>query len=70
MLGAAKVMDGMSVMTGKTFFYGYDKYKEIMAPGWVSSPKKAQEDFGFSAKTEFLTGLQTTLDWYHQQGWM
>jgi nucleoside-diphosphate-sugar epimerase len=68
--GAAYGLSGVSALTGKSFPLNPDKLGELFAPAWTCSPDRAREVFGFEAMTPFADGIQATMKWYSEQGWL
>jgi GDP-L-fucose synthase len=51
-------------LTGFTGEVIWDSSKPDGQPRRCLDTSRAQKEFGFRAKTDFLTGLRTTIDWY------
>ena len=49
---------------------GKDKLKELMQSNWTCNSQLAKTQLGWSAHTDWKTGVTKTLQWYQQQGWM
>lgn len=47
-----------------------EKLKEILAPGWVSSPTKAKQLLGWNPQTSIKDLIQETYQWYIDSGWL
>jgi len=43
---------------------------ELHAEGFVCAVDRASERIGFTAETPLAAGLESTLEWYRQQGWL
>lgn len=43
---------------------------ELQAEGWVCAVDRAREVIGFTAETPLAEGLERTLRWYRQEGWV
>lgn len=47
-----------------------DKLNEVMAPGWVASSAKLQQLNPGACATSLEVGLEPTVQWYRQRGWL
>jgi nucleoside-diphosphate-sugar epimerase len=47
-----------------------EKYAELAAPGWVCRVDKLREVLGLECRTSLEEGLDRTLSWYRQEGWL
>ena len=47
-----------------------DKVNEILKPHWICSPKKIMDELGFQSHISLEDGLQSTYEWYKQEGWL
>ena len=43
---------------------------ELSAPGFVCSVEHARDVLGFTAQTEFAEGMDRTVRWYRENGWL
>ena len=46
------------------------RISELQAEGWVCAVDRARDVIGFTAETPLPEGLERTLRWYRQQGWV
>jgi nucleoside-diphosphate-sugar epimerase len=56
--------------TGKPGILGLDRRRELMAPGWVCSCRRLQQQLGMTCPTDLSEGLRRTLAWYRASGWI
>lgn len=47
-----------------------EKLNEIAGVSWWCDASKAQEELRFTPKYDLLSGMQETVDWYRQKGWV
>lgn len=57
-------------MTGKAGFVTREKVAQATQRRWVCDPRRAEAELGFRASTSVETGLQRTLAWYKEAGWL
>ena len=57
-------------VTGRAPMLTRWKVREMQQPHWVCSPDKARRDLEFQAKIPIDLGLETTLTWYRENGWL
>ena len=57
-------------VTGRAPMLTRWKVREMQQPHWVCSPDKARRDLEFQAKMPIDLGLETTLTWYRENGWL
>jgi dihydroflavonol-4-reductase len=67
---AALVWEGAAAITNKPSTFNRDKLKAIMQTNWFADTKKAEQLLSFLPKYSLRSGLQETLDWYIDQGWL
>jgi dihydroflavonol-4-reductase len=70
MTGAAGVCTLVGKLSGKALPFSLDKMKEIAAPAWTCSNRKAKKDLGFVPNWPLDRGLRMTAEWYRQNGWL
>jgi len=59
-----------AAMNGKIATVNREKARELRAPGWVCSIKKAEEKLGFKPEYDAKKGIEVTARWYKQNGWL
>lgn len=57
-------------LRGRPGIFSSQKVLEMLAPGWVASPDKAQRLLHWTAATSLDEALQETVAWYRQHGWL
>lgn len=57
-------------VTQKANVLNAQKYAELSAPGWVCDVRKLPSRLGQSCPTTLSAGLEKTLSWYRNQGWL
>jgi len=67
---AALVWEGAAAITNKPSTFNRDKLKAIMQTSWLTEIKKAERLLSFSPRYSLKEGLQETLKWYIDQGWL
>jgi len=57
-------------LRGRALFLGLDKAREICAPSWTCSPRKAIDQLGFRVAAPLAERLRQTAAWYRSEGWL
>ena len=70
MKGAAALCTAYGKAFGKVLPFSLDKVKEIEAPAWTCSNRKAKELIGFEPYWALDRGLAHTAKWYRENGWL
>lgn len=60
----------VSRVTQKADVLNAQKYAELSAAGWVCDVRKLSERLGRGCPTDLAAGLEKTLSWYRNQGWL
>jgi len=60
----------LSQITRKANVVSLQKYRELAAPGWCCDTTRLKIETGLEASTRLSQGLQSTLQWYMQHGWL
>ncbi len=47
-----------------------DKYREARAQGWVCQSERLQKELGYTPKWALKEGLEQSIAWYKQTGWL
>ncbi len=58
------------IVSGKTGLLNPDKVNEMVQDYWICSPRKAEKELGFIAKTPLEEGMRRTIAWYREEGWL
>ncbi len=66
----ALVLEWAAVITKKPSNLNRDKLKLIMQKSWLTDTTKAEKLLSFSPRYSLKEGLQETLKWYVDQGWL
>jgi nucleoside-diphosphate-sugar epimerase len=67
---AAVLSEIRSRVTGRISPFNRDKYRDLTQPGWVADPAKARDELSFDARTTLETGMEETIAWYMERGWL
>lgn len=67
---AALVLEGTAKITNKPSNFNRDKLKAIMQTSWFTDTSKAERLLSFSPRFSLEEGLQQTLSWYVDHGWL
>jgi dihydroflavonol-4-reductase len=67
---AALFLEGTAAITNKPSNFNRDKLKAIMQTSWLTDITKAEKILSFSPRFSLEEGLQETLKWYLDQGWL
>jgi len=60
----------VSRITQKADVLNAQKYAELTAAGWVCDARKLSDRLGQGCPTRLAAGLEKTLSWYRNQGWL
>jgi dihydroflavonol-4-reductase len=66
----ALVSEAISKLMKKTTTFDLRRFKEMKHPAWVVDTQKAEKLLDFSPQFSLQQGLQISLDWYVDQGWL
>jgi nucleoside-diphosphate-sugar epimerase len=64
------VQQVVSRLNGIPSVLNRQKYPELTAPGWVCNPARLAKETGLNCPTPMARGLEETLAWYQEQGWL
>jgi len=59
-----------SRLTGRPGIVSRDKVAEAVCQWWTCDTRRAAAELGFTAPTTLQAGLQETLAWYKEAGWL
>jgi nucleoside-diphosphate-sugar epimerase len=62
--------EGLTRLTGKANVLSLQKYSELRAEGWVSSPSLMERELGLSCDTKLTQGIERTMRWYRENNWL
>ena len=57
-------------ITGKPALLTRDKWRDGKQRYWLCSSERIHQELGFRAKTSLSTGIEQTLNWYRNEGWL
>lgn len=57
-------------VTGRPSLLNLQKFSELRAPGWVCDSSLLAREIGFKCPTNLEAGIERTLAWYKQNGWL
>jgi nucleoside-diphosphate-sugar epimerase len=57
-------------VTGKAGIISREKVTETLQPYWTCDTRLAATEIGFEARTSLDEGLEKTLAWYREAGWL
>lgn len=66
---AAVISEFLAGLFGKSTFLNRQKYLEIQQKGWVCSAAKLKQ-LGFKQEYSLKRGVEETVKWYHENGWL
>lgn len=64
------IAESISKLTKKPSTLNRDKYKIMKQRNWECDIQPLIDDFGFSAKYNLKKGLQESVQWYKEKGWL
>ena len=59
-----------ATLTGHPTLLAHGKHRELTAPGWVGDTARLQAVLGPVCRTRLKDGLDATLGWYRENGWI
>jgi len=62
--------EALAWVTGKPSIVSEEKIKEALCKAWTCDTARARAELGFVAQTDLEHGLETTLAWYKEAGWL
>ncbi|MFR9165982.1 MAG: NAD-dependent epimerase/dehydratase family protein [Dysgonomonas sp.] len=68
--GISSVAESLSKITGKPSTLNRDKYKIMKQRNWECDIQPLTDDLGFVPKYNLEKGLQESVEWYKQNGWL
>lgn len=64
------VAERIGALRGKPATLNSDKYRILRQRNWNCSVKKAADEFGFATEIDLEKGLELSVKWYKEQGWL
>jgi nucleoside-diphosphate-sugar epimerase len=62
--------DLWTALTGRPATLNSQKVRELLQPSWICNPAKATTALGFSPEINLDQGMNETVRWYQDQGWL
>jgi nucleoside-diphosphate-sugar epimerase len=69
-LGLAGMAGFFSKFRSKPGVLDYEKGIDITRQYWICSPEKALRELGFQSQLSLHEGIQDTITWYREMGWL
>ncbi len=69
-LGAGALNDAAHGLFGRQAMFGREKARDFCAPSYSCSSQAAREAFGYEPKLALAEGMQATMRWYREEGWL
>lgn len=66
----AVIAEFLALFSKKASTLNVEKAKDITQTYWVCSTQKAMNDFGYKQKISIEEGIERTIKWYKQIGWL
>ncbi|MBN1568541.1 MAG: NAD-dependent epimerase/dehydratase family protein [Acidobacteria bacterium] len=57
-------------MSGRPATLNSQKVRELLQPSWICNPSKAREALGFNPAIDLESGIDETVRWYQNRGWL
>jgi nucleoside-diphosphate-sugar epimerase len=70
MRAAGWISERLANLRNKPSIFTADKVNELTAKYWLVNPSKIERDLGFRSWTPFREGVEETVDWYREKGWL
>lgn len=68
--GAAYVSEKIGELLSKPLTFNTDKYKIMKQRNWTCDISPLQRDINFTPKYYLKNGVEKTIDWYKERGWL
>lgn len=68
--GVCAVSGLIGKMRGRAMTLNPDKFRIMRQRNWTADISDARRDFGFEPATSLQQGIQRSIDWYRQAGWL
>ncbi len=66
----ASLLEVAAVVTGGEPLMTRKQLRELKDSYWLYDGSRAEEDFGFTPKIDLNKGIEISIDWYREQGWL
>jgi len=67
---AALVWEWAARLSGRAAIISREKIREARCRGWVCDVLRARRELGFTARTSLEDGIERTVAWYREAGWL
>jgi nucleoside-diphosphate-sugar epimerase len=67
---AGKITEVIARLQKKPSIFTADKAREITQKFWLFDSSKIERELGFTAPTDFKSGVIETIAWYKKEGWL
>jgi len=68
--GILAVTGAAARLAGRATLLNLDKANEFFQPAWTCDPTPLERDTGWRAAHDLTAGIDATLRWYREQGWL
>ncbi len=69
-LAVSKLLSGVASVSGRMATLNREKLDDIMQSYWLISSRKAEEELGFKPEFKLREGVELTVKWYREKGWL
>ena len=66
----AAISESIARLRGKAALINIEKARDGVQTNWLCSPKKAEAELGFRTKLSLEDGIENTIRWYKDNGWL
>ncbi len=66
----ATVSEALARIQGKAALINIEKARDMVQKNWICSAEKAVKDLGYQSKLSIEAGIENTITWYRENGWI
>jgi dihydroflavonol-4-reductase len=66
----AAVSESLAKAQGKAALINIEKARDMVQKNWACSVEKAKRELGYASKLTIEAGIENTVKWYKQNGWL
>ncbi len=66
----AAISESIARIRGKAALINIEKARDMVQANWTCSAKKAAKELGFKTKLSLEDGIENTIKWYKENGWL